>query len=70
MARRKLIDPVVIGSKGGKARAAALSPAELSEQGRKAVQERWRRYREAKRQEASKPDAKVRATPKKKPPAK
>jgi hypothetical protein len=45
---KKLIDPAVIGKKGGKARARVLTPEELSEQGRKAVQERWRRYREAK----------------------
>ena len=42
----KLIDPAVIGKKGGKARAAALTPEELSEQGRNAVNERWRKHRE------------------------
>jgi len=47
---KKLIDPAVIGKKGGKARAKSLSAAELSEQGRKAVQERWRRYREGKKE--------------------
>ena len=41
MMTRKLIDPAVIGKKGGKARAAALSKEELSEQARKAVQARW-----------------------------
>ncbi len=42
----KLIDPAVIGKKGGKARAAALTAEELSEQGRNAVNERWRKHRE------------------------
>jgi hypothetical protein len=49
---------VALGSKGGKARARALSAAELTEQGRRAVEERWRRYREAKAREAAKPGAK------------
>lgn len=33
------------GLKGGYARAAKLSPEELSEQGRKAVEARWAKYR-------------------------
>ena len=37
---------------GGKARAAKLTKEQLSQQGRDAVQERWRRYREGKVQEA------------------
>ena len=44
---KKLIDPAEIGSKGGKARARNLTKEELSKQGRRAVEERWRRYREA-----------------------
>ena len=36
------------GLKGGKARAAKLTPAELSEQGRKAVQARWAKAKIAK----------------------
>ena len=35
-------------SKGGKARAAKLSAKELSDQGRKAVQARWKKARGAK----------------------
>ncbi len=42
----QLIDPAVIGKKGGEARAKALSAEELSDQGRNAVNERWRRQRE------------------------
>lgn len=42
----KLIDTAVIGKKGGEARAKALTPEELSEQGRYAVNERWRKHRE------------------------
>ena len=33
------------GKKGGKARAAKMTPEERSESARKAVQERWKRYR-------------------------
>ena len=36
------------GLVGGKARAARMSPEERSEAARKAVQERWRKHREAK----------------------
>ena len=36
------------GLVGGKARAARMSPEERSEAARKAVQARWRKYREAK----------------------
>lgn len=39
------------GKKGGLARAAKLSAAELSEQGRKAVQVRWARTKRAKTDE-------------------
>ena len=42
----KMIDTSVIGKKGGHARAAALTAEELSEQGRDAVNERWRKHRE------------------------
>ncbi len=41
-----MIDTAVIGKKGGEARAASLTAEELSEQGRNAVNERWRRHRE------------------------
>ena len=46
MAKGKLRkDPaaVALGRKGGKARASKLSPEELSEAARKAVQARWKR---------------------------
>jgi hypothetical protein len=33
-----------LGRRGGKARAASLSPEELSEQGRKAIDARWEQY--------------------------
>ena len=33
-----------LGRRGGKARAASLSPKELSEQARKAIDARWERY--------------------------
>lgn len=41
--RKQSKDPaaVALGRKGGKARARKLTKAELSEQGRKAVQVRW-----------------------------
>jgi hypothetical protein len=35
-----------LGRKGGKARAKKLSPEELSEQGRNAVQQRWKKVKE------------------------
>ncbi len=35
-----------LGRKGGKARAKNLSPEKLSEQGRKAVEARWKRAKE------------------------
>jgi len=40
---------------GGHARAAALSPEELSEQGRKAVNARWARARATKKASTGKP---------------
>jgi len=51
--KAKLKDPAAaaLGRKGGKARAKALSASELSDQGRKAVEERWRRYRAAKKKQ-------------------
>lgn len=49
MAKRKNAAAVALGRKGGlkggKARAEKLSPEELSEQGRKAVEARWAKYR-------------------------
>ncbi len=39
---------VRFGRRGGQARAAKLTKEERSEAARKAVQERWRKYREAK----------------------
>jgi len=51
----KALDPASMGRKGGRARAKKLSEKELSEQGRAAVQERWRRYREAKAAESGDP---------------
>ena len=48
MANRKNPAAVALGRKGGlkggKARAEKLSPEELSEQGRKAVEARWAKY--------------------------
>ena len=41
---RKLIDPVEIGSKGGRARAESLSTLELQESGRSAAKVRWDAY--------------------------
>ena len=41
------------GRKGGKARAAALSPERQSEIGRKAIAARWAKYRAAKEKEAA-----------------
>ena len=40
------------GKKGGKARAAKMTPEERSESARKAVHERWKRYRANKALEA------------------
>jgi hypothetical protein len=52
MAKRKNPHAVALGrkggQKGGKARAAKLTAEERSEAARKAVQERWRRWRERK----------------------
>jgi hypothetical protein len=42
--KRKLIDPVEIGSKGGLARAVSLSASELQESGRSAAKARWDAY--------------------------
>ena len=42
--KRKLIDPVEIGSKGGRARAESLSTLELQESGRSAAKIRWDAY--------------------------
>jgi hypothetical protein len=42
--KRKLIDPVEIGSKGGRARAESLSTLELQESGRSAAKARWDAY--------------------------
>lgn len=39
---KKNLHAVALGKKGGKARAARLTPEELSKQGRKAVLARWR----------------------------
>jgi hypothetical protein len=66
--KRTLIDPVEIGSKGGRARAERLSTLELQESGRRAAKARWDAYyrihpemlqakkvREAKMAKAAKP---------------
>jgi hypothetical protein len=42
--KRKLIDPVEIGSKGGRARAANLSASQLQESGQSAAKTRWDAY--------------------------
>jgi hypothetical protein len=42
--KRKLIDPMEIGSKGGRARAESLSILELPESGRCTVKARWDAY--------------------------
>lgn len=42
-AKKKNAAAAALGRKGGKARAKKLSPAELSEQGRRAVRERWKK---------------------------
>ena len=44
MVRRRLIDPVEIGAKGGKARAKRLSDEELSTASRTAANARWAAY--------------------------
>lgn len=56
MAKKKNAAAVELGRKGGlkggKARAEKLSPEELSEQGRNAVQARWAKYYAKKEEEA------------------
>jgi hypothetical protein len=47
MAKTKDPAAVALGKKGGKARAKKLTPEELSEQGRKAVQTRWAKAKKA-----------------------
>lgn len=42
-AKKKNAAAAELGRRGGKARAKKLSPAELSEQGRRAVRERWKK---------------------------
>jgi hypothetical protein len=58
MAKRKNPAAVALGRKGGlkggKARAEKLSPEELSEQGRKAVEARWAKYYAEKAEEEKK----------------
>jgi hypothetical protein len=44
--KRKNEAAVQLGRKGGKARAKNLSPEELSEQGRKAVEARWKKAKQ------------------------
>jgi hypothetical protein len=44
--KKKNSAAAALGRKGGKARARNLSPEELSEQGRKAVQARWKKIRD------------------------
>ena len=44
--KRKLIDPVVIGRLGGAARQRLMTPEQRTRLARKAVNARWRRYRE------------------------
>jgi hypothetical protein len=45
VAKKKNPAAVALGRKGGKARAKKLTPEEMSEQNRKAVQARWEKYR-------------------------
>jgi len=45
VAKKKNPAAVALGRKGGKTRARKLTKEELSEQGRKAIQARWERYR-------------------------
>lgn len=47
MPKRKLIDPVKIGAKGGRARAANLTEEELRASGSAAARARWDAYYEA-----------------------
>jgi hypothetical protein len=47
MGKRKNPHAVAMGRKGGRARKRAMTPEQLSDQGRKAVSERWRKYRAA-----------------------
>lgn len=47
-----LVDVAKIGKLGGEARAKNLSEKQLSDAGRKAVEARWAKYREAKAQKA------------------
>jgi hypothetical protein len=59
--KRTLIDPVEIGSKGGRARAVSLSASDLQESGRSAAKIRWDGYfwlHPEKLQATKEPDAK------------
>jgi len=61
MNRKKKISPEIsaymarIGRKGAKSLHASSTPEKRSERCRKAVQERWRRYREKKHRDGMKP---------------
>lgn len=50
--RRKMIDIIPIARMGGKALQASRTPEQRSKAGRKAVNARWRRYREQQKAQA------------------